>query len=441
MPLPAHIRSLFAASALFCAGIVAAQSDASLAEARRLLGERNPQAAYGLLAPFETQRAGQPEFDYLLGIAALDAGEITRAIFALERVLAVQPGNTLARAEIGRAYLAAGEAENARGELVQVRAAPIPAEAHAAVDRLLGAISQLQAESTARVRWYAEAGVGHDSNVNSATGSSAVAIPALGGLVFTLDPASRNVHDLYLQVGAGVNLRVPLAPDLSLSATASTLHTFNHDVDRFNSGVLDTSAGLSKTVGAHVFTGAVQIGANWVGGSRFREAFGALGQWQINLSTREQASIFAQSTRLTYPGNVIRNADRYLLGAGYARALDAGPVVFASIYAGQEDERKAAIAHLGHDFKGLRGGLQWQTGASMQVFANASYEERNYGGSEPLFNRARNDRQTGLTVGAHVALAPGWRLTPQLAYIENASNIAIYAFRRSIASLLFRREF
>src|SRR2546425_555431 len=77
--------------------------------ARLLLQEKNPQAAYRLLEPLESQRAGDPEYDYLLGIAALDSGERERAVFALERVLAVNPNHAQARAEIARAYFEMGE--------------------------------------------------------------------------------------------------------------------------------------------------------------------------------------------------------------------------------------------------------------------------------------------------------------------------------------------
>src|ERR1051325_6517870 len=82
--------------------------------AKRLLNQRQAKQAYELLLPQEGARAGDPEFDYLLGIAALDAGAPERAVFALERVLAVQPNNHVARAEIARAYLALGEREAAR---------------------------------------------------------------------------------------------------------------------------------------------------------------------------------------------------------------------------------------------------------------------------------------------------------------------------------------
>ena len=54
--------------------------------------------AYQLLLPYQTDYAGDTDYDYLLGIVALDSGKPTEAIFALERVLAVNPGHLQARA-------------------------------------------------------------------------------------------------------------------------------------------------------------------------------------------------------------------------------------------------------------------------------------------------------------------------------------------------------
>ncbi|HJS37469.1 MAG TPA: tetratricopeptide repeat protein, partial [Burkholderiales bacterium] len=117
-------RSLLALL-LFCVSIWA-WADAVTDRAKSLLQRNDPVAAYKLLLPLEPQRAGDPEFDYLLGIAALDAGDAERAIFALERVLAVQPDNLQARAEIARAYMATGERAAAKRELEAVRAREVP---------------------------------------------------------------------------------------------------------------------------------------------------------------------------------------------------------------------------------------------------------------------------------------------------------------------------
>src|SRR3979490_469577 len=91
----------------------AASADALTDRASALLARKEAKAAYTLLLPQEAQRAGDPEYDYLLGVAALDSGDYERAVFALERVLGVQPGNHVARAEIARAYLAIGERDAA----------------------------------------------------------------------------------------------------------------------------------------------------------------------------------------------------------------------------------------------------------------------------------------------------------------------------------------
>ena len=64
--------------------------------------------------------AGDPGFDYLLGIAAMDSGHLTHSIFAPERVLAVEPDNLLARAEIARVYLMLGEVRTSQQEFETV---------------------------------------------------------------------------------------------------------------------------------------------------------------------------------------------------------------------------------------------------------------------------------------------------------------------------------
>lgn len=429
------------ATAFACSGVAVAQSDTALDQARKLLSSGDARAAYALLEPLEATRAGQADYDYLLGIAALDAGRISRAIFALERVLAIQPDNALARAEIGRAYLAAGEVDTARAELTSVRSGPIPSAAAPAVDRLLGAISQLQSQQSTQWRAYLDAGLGYDTNVNNATGDSQVAVPALGGLVFNIDATSRRAQDSFALFGGGANVRVPLAPDLAFAGNIVAAQSFNNAQDRFDAGTLDGTAGLSKTVGASIFSGVLQASANWIGGNRFREAAGALGQWQYNLGTRAQTTVFAQATRLAYPGNSIRDANRWIVGTGYARELEAGPVIFASIYSGREDARAAGVPHLSHQLAGARAGLQWQATGSLTVFGNVSFEDRRYEGDEPLFNTVRRDHQAGLIAGLHYMVAANWRLTPQIAYTGNRSNIVIYDFRRTVTSLTLRREF
>src|SRR3972149_1631254 len=110
-------------------------------QAKKLLQDRRAKDAYTLLMPLQSKRAGEVEYDYLLGVAALDAGDAQQAVFALERVLAVNPNYLQARAEIARSYFVLGEKENARREFRTVRESrDLPDDAKQAVDRFLSAL-------------------------------------------------------------------------------------------------------------------------------------------------------------------------------------------------------------------------------------------------------------------------------------------------------------
>ena len=83
----------------------------TLALASTSLGAGQAESAYGLLKPLETDRAGEPDFDFALGRAAIDSGRIAEAIFALQRVVDTQPENSPARAELWRALMLANETD------------------------------------------------------------------------------------------------------------------------------------------------------------------------------------------------------------------------------------------------------------------------------------------------------------------------------------------
>src|SRR5512134_1167604 len=198
------------------AWIGAAHADAVLDEAKRLMAERNAPAAWALLEPLEKERAGDPEYDYLLGIAALDAGHPTRAVFALERVLAVNPNHAQARAEIARAYFVLGERRAAKQEFESVQQQAIPDEARATIQKFLSAIEAAGAGDRPALSGFLELGGGYDSNVNAGPGGSSVAVPAFGGQILTLDPLGVEKSSASLSFAGSVSFRYPLTPGIAV---------------------------------------------------------------------------------------------------------------------------------------------------------------------------------------------------------------------------------
>jgi tetratricopeptide (TPR) repeat protein len=98
----------------------AAMEDVVAEQARALMQSGDFVGAYKLLEPLENTHAGEVDFDYLLGVAGVESGNVTRGVFALERVLATQPNHTEARTEMAKAHFKLGEIESSKLEFQNV---------------------------------------------------------------------------------------------------------------------------------------------------------------------------------------------------------------------------------------------------------------------------------------------------------------------------------
>ncbi|HEX6692495.1 MAG TPA: tetratricopeptide repeat protein, partial [Burkholderiales bacterium] len=284
-----------------------ALADALTDRAKALLAQKQHRQAYDLLLPQEATRAGDPEFDYLLGIAAIDSGEPERGVFALERVLAVQPNNHVARAEIARAYLALGERDSARREFGTVKAQQIPPEVKQSIDQYLSAIA---AADITQITGFAEIGYGYDSNVNSATAGNQIAVPSLGGIVATLDPTATRNGDTFTSLAGGINLTHKVARDWAVVGSLGANAKWNTHEDEFNTTTFDATVGARWSSGRHAVTAGGQFQDFELDNDRYRETKGVIGQWQYSLDERTQFTLYGQAADLHYPTQDIRDATR-----------------------------------------------------------------------------------------------------------------------------------
>lgn len=419
-------------------GSRAALADQLTDEALALLDGGQGRAAYVLLEPRESERAGEVAYDFLLGLAALEVGENTRAVFALERVLAMDPNHVRARAEIARAYLALGELETARQEFENVRRQGVPADVSLTLERYIALASRQESGDTASVNGYVEAQLGYDSNVNAGPNRSNITFPS--GFSIPLPADVKANEDGFGQIAAGINGKLPLTAGLSLLAGLSGSYRGNFEKSQFNLGGLDANLGLVLAAGKNVLTLMGQGGQVTVDGVRYRNVVGVTGQWQYNLDARNQLSAFGQYAQLNYLTNRTRDADRYLAGASYAHMWRDGAVGFASAYLVQEKPEAKEQKQYDFDGYGMRLGGRLDFGRKTIVFAGASYERRDYSRNLPGEVR-RKDDQYGALIGVNYALSKDWMLTPQVTLTYNKSNLELNDYHREVVSIAIRREF
>jgi len=410
-------------------------------KAKALLDQGQAANAFVLLESQEEGRAGDVTFDLLLGIAAVDSGQNTRAVFALERVLALQPDNARARAEIARAYLALGETKTARQEFESVQKQGVPPEVSNKIDRFLDAVDRLEEVTLTTVRGYLETSLGYDNNVNAAPNRGTVAVPGFGGLVFTLADDSQAKAAGFATLGGGLNVRSPIDRDVALVGGLSGVWRDNIGASQFNTLSADAYAGVVLTKDKNVLSLNAQFNQYDLENDRYRTATGASGQWQYNRDAHNQVSAFVQYSDLHYPDQDFRDAQRWVAGGALAHAYRGGEVVYGSAYWVNEHQRDGDFPWLGFDGPGLRVGGQISYDSNTVFFANASLEYRRYGDSEPAFLKTRRDKQADLVFGINYEPVRHWLVTPKVSLTYNDSNIDLNKYHREAVSLTVRRSF
>jgi len=427
-------------------GNSALAADLDLTKAEALMKEGKAAEAYSLLEPFEFEQSGNIKFDYLLGIAALDSGKPDKATLAFERVLAADPNFVGARIDMGRAYFALGDFTRAKSEFEAVLKQNPPPAAKVTIDNYLVAIEKQASAKKTKGTGYFEATVGHDTNVNFATSQSQIAVPALGNLVFTLNPTGVKAPDDYLGFALGGEVNHQIKPTLGFYAGADVRTRSNSTQDRFDSTSFDARAGVTLGEGANVFRLGALAGKYELDGRTNRDTSGVNAEWRHLINPANQLSAFGQYAHYRFEPTIsVNNFDQSTYGANWLHVLNDGKgLVSASLFTG--DERAPERADGGKRFNGVRLGGQVQLNEKTELFAGlgaqfSKYQLANAAFSSPTESLTRDDKQYDANLGINWHYDKLWTVRPQISYIRNNSNIVIYKFDRTDVSVTIRRDF
>lgn len=413
-----------------------------VARADQLMREGKPADAYALLAPLEDKYAGDVPFDYALGVSALDSGKADRATLAFERVLAVNPNFSGARLDMARAYFQLGDAERAKTEFLAVQAQNPPAEAGVVISRYLDAIDQIERAKKRTLRAHVEGTIGYDDNVNNSGTVGEVSVPALGGLVFTLNPSNLKRGDSFKAVAAGVDYSYQFQPDLGVYVGADARQRQNTHQDTFDSGSMDLRTGLILGEQANQIRVGVTGGRYSLDNQLSRRAAGVTGEWRYTIDPANQVNAFGQYSRNRFTGAATVNSfNQAITGAGYLRVLNDGKAaLFGAAFVGKERDVEGR-ADGAKRFYGFRLGGQMTLRDDVDLFGVLSSQMADYGKQNAAFLASRDDEQTDIVLGLNWRFAKDWTLKPQLLHSRNDSNITIYRYERSELSFTVRRDF
>jgi hypothetical protein len=261
-----------------------------------------------------------------------------------------------------------------------------------------------------------------------------------------LNASSQEQADAFLSLGGGVGIRSPVTKSFSLFGGVAYANKSNLEQDGFSTYYYDANVGASYKTQRNTFTLAAQSNNFYVDNPQlyreaYRDAYGGTAQWQYDFNARNQVSAFGQYTELRYPSQAVRNARRRVGGLGFAHAFQGGgPIFYLGAYGGEEQEDEALFPQFGHDLYGARAGAQQFISEKYSIFLNLSAERREYHGPDPFFLAVREDDQYNASAGLHYVPLKKLRVTPQVTWTRNTSNISINEFDRWTVSLVMRQD-
>lgn len=424
--------------ALGCALAASAQTPDDL---RSLLERGEARAAYelGKRAPM---RLGEPEFDLYFGIAAVNAGHPSEGVLALERFLLRFPDHDGARLELARGYFHIGEDARAREEFEAALARQPTPDAVRVINEYLDALRERESRYRPTATAYVEAAYGYDSNPRAGVDNPLITLPIFGEV--TVAEGGVRKSDRTGQYGAGFRLTGPLGERIVAFASGQA-EVIRYPVESdFNQRSYAGALGVAGQWRQQSWRVGAAAGYQTLGGNPYRRTSGAFADWASPIDERLLVSIGAQAGKIDYEGaNVVRNSDFHTVTLGLRRAFAVRwrPLLELSANGGREENVNGDRQDLSRDFYGGRVGVTVAPLAAWTFGAGAVYQRSQYLEPDALLETTRRDSYRAGDL--HVAWHPlrAFTLRAELTDARNASNLALYEYRRRTAIIRGRYEF
>ncbi len=453
--------SVHDATAQGAAPVAAAQDPALLTQARKMIDAKQYRQAYTLLAAKEMDRAGEPDFDYWLGVAAYESDHLERAAMAFERALTVNPDFDSARMELARTLFLMGSLDLAEQEFHRLQARTPSTEGKAAIEQYLTEIARLKAKQKLSFNGYVELGAGRDNNITSSTRDFSQAVfSSFGfpGIVATGNSIRRSAN--FGALNGGVDMVNRYQEDRTFFASASLRTRGYRDFPGYNLGLLDATIG-------HEFRNADVVWQTTAFGQQFLQAgakpdisnpvatsndrrSGGLGfEVRKRMNGTLQLASGVQLTAFRYKDNVTQDTDQAtvsLTALVTPANWPGGLFSLAGFYS--SDRAKRPLNSLGgtdvsRKTAGVRLSAQSDPEKALSWLASAGWTQRS---DDKDFARALlvakgRDDLFDFTLRFSWRIGRGFSLQPYLTYLDNRSNIALYEFRKTEGGLMLRYDF
>ncbi|MFK7865446.1 MAG: tetratricopeptide repeat protein [Pseudohongiellaceae bacterium] len=439
---------------IFCIGIqfsafAAEDSAPPVAEMDSLIAAGQYEQAFDLGKTQLEKWEGDESFDFLYGLAALEADQPNEAVFALERAAAVSTDSVLrgrARLELARAYFVTNNLSASENLFNAVLEDNPPENVRQNIQAFLLLIETRQEARDANFSWTLSSSVGSDDNINSATNNSLIDTPLIG--LIELDPDGQETDDNFVNSSLVMAYTYPLDRNRSFDAQINYTNLNNFSTDQFD---IDSLRGaLSYSWGSQVnrFTHGLSLSQVSLDGEGFQDAVALNSSWQRTGSNGWYQSLAASYSQIRFDTgtgqelNDLRDVDQVLLTAGLTKIAGAFTHSVNLYHADEDPENPNGGSHNGRKFTGLAYSMLYRLNGQHTPFLRISAQDVEHDSEHPVFfNTTRSDDNQSATLGWFWQVNRKFLVTGDASYTDNSSNIELFDFSRLRLQAGFRYRF
>lgn len=430
--------------------LFAAENSSPNAEMDRLITAEQHQEAFDLGTANLEEWEGDPEFDFLYGLAALESGNPNEGVFALERVAATATDGVLrerARLELARAYFVTNNLTASENLFNLVLTNDPPGNVAQNIEAFLLLIeTRREAQLESNISWTVSSFIGSDSNVNSATTIGTIDTPVFGDI--ELDPSGQQIEDQFSNTRAEMEYRYMFTRDRFISAGVDFTHLNNFETDQFDIDILKGSVEYNWGSNVDRFTVGTSATNVILDNNGFQDSIAANASWQHAAANAWFYSLSGSYTQARYDTsngqdtNDLRDIDQFLLTTGVTK-VNGGFTHSANLYWADEDPQdKDAGEHNGREFWGLAYSLLYQLTPEHLPYLRLSYQEVEHDAHHPVFLRTtRHDDIESATAGWFYQWNRNLTVNGEATYSEDVSNIPLFDHNRFKFQAGFRYRF
>ena len=409
----------------------ASETDNVISQMNEMIAQGQYAQAYTLGQASLFDLEGDPEFDFLYGLAALESGRPDEAVFAFERIAYIYPDQQRVKLELARAYFTSNNLTAARTLFNEVLASDPGPNVSANIQAFLDLIEQRENAVSSTFTWYVNSNIGSDSNINSATELGVIDTP-IGDV--ELSPSGQSIDDNFMDLGAGFNYNYPFNKNGAAFVRGNFNQHNNFSTSEFDIDVLSAETGyalIRENVRLSMYGRFQRVDLN---DDEFQSSSSIMGTMQRNAGAGWSQGVTAAYTAVRFdtgpnPDNNLRDVNQMLLSGNIAKA--AGRFLHnVSVYYGDEDAQRDAGKNNAQTFYGIAFSEQIQFRPGHIPYVRISFHKSENKSVAPVFNIDREDDTFSTSFGWIWQFNRNLNITTDITYTENDSNIDLYSFDR-----------